>query len=204
MTGNTEPPSDKTKAQAGHLPLSYTTLFPQPADAALNDSPQASHLRQPTPASPQKVENINTLRHANPRLALDPPLPQTTRFKTAEAAARTAMLGVGRAFKQHKNDPDPALMAAHTAHAIALAVSTSRPYAAFVAATTAAESAALIIAEGIRHKSSWDRKLERVENAIWLAVESALAAEAGNTTNGTWPSSTHDTDASTAAPGNQD
>lgn len=208
MTSNTEPPSDKTEAQAGHLPPSYTTLFPQPADAqtAPDDPPQASNPRQPTPARAQKVETINDLRHANPRLALDPPLPQLTRFKTTEAAARTAMLGVGRAFKEHEKDPDLGLMAAHTAHAIALAVSTSRSYAAFVAATTAAESAALIISEDTRHKSSssWDRKVQRVENAVWRAVESGLAAEAGDTTNGTWPSSTHDIDASTAAQGNQD
>jgi hypothetical protein len=45
-------------------------------------------------------------------------------------------------------------MAAHTTHAIALTVSTSHPYAAFVAATIVAESIALIIAEGIYHKSS--------------------------------------------------
>lgn len=62
-----------------------------------------------------------------------------TRFKTAEAAAKTAMLGVARAFEQG----DPAVVAAHTAHAIAVAVSTSRSYTAFVAATTSAEGAAL-------------------------------------------------------------
>lgn len=193
MTGKREPESDTR-----HSPPVYTTLFPQPADAGLRESPQASASppRQPTPLSDQKVEDIDTLRQANSRLALDPPLPQSTSFKTAEAAARTAMLGVGRAFKQYKNDlADPALIAAHTAHAIALAVSTSHSYTAFVAATTSAESTALLIAETVRHKIPQGRQLERLENAICRAVESALAAEVGNTTNGTWPTITHDTDA---------
>lgn len=167
-------------------PPSYDTLYPPPANAAPKKSPSP---RQPATVSTQEIENINTLRNGNPRLALDPPLPKDSLFKTAEAAAKTAMLGVGLAFAQ----TEPGLIAAHTAHAIAVAVSTSRSYTAFVAATTAAESAALIIAEKARYNTPPDRELQHHRNAIRRAAESAVAADAGNTAIGSWPSNIHDT-----------
>lgn len=87
------------------------------------------------------------------------------------------------------------VIAAHAAHAIAVAVSTSRSYTAFVAATTAAESTALIVAECARYNIPSARKTQRAKNAIRRAAESAVAADASNTATGSWPSTTHDSDA---------
>ncbi|KAH8782733.1 hypothetical protein F5883DRAFT_515620 [Diaporthe sp. PMI_573] len=78
-------------------PPSYDTLYPPPANSAPKSLLRPVGLRL---------------------LALDPPLPKDSPFKTAEAAAKTAMLGVGLAFAQTER----ALLAAHTAHAIAVAV----------------------------------------------------------------------------------
>lgn len=198
MTAKKESTSNKTRrpqeaaspspaTQADRLPPSYDTLYPPAASPA----PDTSRPRRRGTAGTRETDNINTLRNGNPRLALDPPLPQHTPFKTAEAAAKTAMLGVARAFDQG----DPALVAAHTAHAIAVAVSTSRSYAAFVAAATSAESAALIVAESNRHYISSPRRIQRARNAVRRAAESAVAADAGNTATGSWPSDTHHGDA---------
>lgn len=173
--------------QTDRLPPSYDSLFP----LATSTAPDTSRSRLPETASTRGTENINTLCNGNPRLALNPPLPKDTRFKTAEAAAKTAMLGVARAFEQS----DPAVIAAHTAHAIAVAVSTSRSYAAFVAATTSAESAALIIAESHRRYIPSARNLQRASNAVRRAAESGVAAEAGNTATGSSPSDTRNSDA---------
>ncbi|POS69776.1 hypothetical protein DHEL01_v211831 [Diaporthe helianthi] len=168
MAGNKDSTSKPGPArQNGRPPPSYDTLYPP--------SPAASNA---------PGENITTLRDRWPRLALDPPLPQRTPFKTAEAAAKTALRGTGLAFEQ----TDPAVVAAHTAYAIAVAVSTSRSYTSFVAATTAAESAALIVAEGHRHHLSEDVKFQRAKNAIRRAAEHAVAVDAGNTPTGSWPS----------------
>lgn len=193
MTAKKEPTSNNTKqpqeatspspgTQSNRPPPSYDTLYPPAADTG----PDTSRSRLPKTASSPGTENINTLRNGNPRLALDPPLPKHTRFGTAEAAARTAMLGVARAYKQS----DPAVIAAHTAHAIAIAVSTSRSYTAFVAATTSAESAALIIGECNRGQVSRARTRQRAEDAIQRAAELAVAADAGNTATGIWPCNT--------------
>ncbi|KAL2274291.1 hypothetical protein FJTKL_03545 [Diaporthe vaccinii] len=186
-TRSQEAASPSPGSQTDRLPPSYDTLYP-PAASTAPDTPRS---RLPETASTRGTENINTLRNGNPRLALDPPLPKHTRFQTAEAAAKTAMLGMARALGQS----DPAVVAAHTAQAIAVAVSTSRSYTAFVAATTCAESAALISAESHRHPISSARKLQRAKNAIRRAAESAVAADAGNTATGSWPSDTHVSDA---------
>ena len=164
-------------------PPPYKTLYPA------NSAPL-----QPDPVSNQNVEDANedleTLRRRNMRLALDPPLPKHTSKETAEAAARNAIVGIGSSFEYCHHDP--ALMAAHVARAIAVAVSTSGSHTAFVAAAHAAESTALILHEAHRDKSSKARFKARVGNAIHSAVEFAMAAEAGHTATGSWPSNTQD------------
>lgn len=163
----------------------------KPGPARQNNRPPPSYntLYPPSPAASNgPTADITKLRDASPRLALDPPLPQRTPFKTAEAAARTALCGTALAFDQSERG----VLAAHTAHAIALAVSTSRSYTAFVAATTAAESAALIAAEGYRHNHSEDHKCQRARDAVRRAAETAVAVNAGNTPYRGWPPNTRD------------
>lgn len=69
-----------------------------------------------------------------------------TPIGAATTAASHAVVGVVRAL----DEPSPRMVAARTTQAITMAVSTSRSYAAFVAAVNAAESAALIISEADR------------------------------------------------------
>lgn len=105
-------------------------------------------------------------------------------------SVKIGLRGMALAFDQ----TDRAVVAAYTAYAyaIAVAVSTSRSYAAFVAATTAAESAVLIVAEGHRNHIPSERKFQRAEDAIRRAAESAVAVDAGNTPTGSWPFDTCD------------
>lgn len=177
-----EAASPSPGTQNNRPPPSYDTLYPP----AANNTSNTSRSRLPKPVSSPGTENINTLRNGSPRLVLDPPLPKYTPLGTAKAAAKTAMLGVARASEQS----DPAVVAAHTAHAIAIAVSTSRSYTAFVAATTSAESAALIIGECNRGQVSKARTTQRAKDAIQRAAELAVAADAGNTATGSWPCNT--------------
>lgn len=94
------------------------------------------------------------------------------------------------------DEPDPTMVAARTAQAIAVAVSTSRSYGAFVAAVTAAESCALLLAEDTRGVIPPDRFGERTRNALYAAVDTAMAADAGITPIGAWPFNIYDTHSS--------
>lgn len=108
---------------------------PPPPYATLDLLPRSTH--QP-PRSIDGSESIEVLRTRNP--ATRPPSEQIpilraprrmTRPNTAvKAAASTAVIGMIRAL----DEPNPKMVAARTAQAIAVAVSTSRSYAAFVAA----------------------------------------------------------------------
>jgi hypothetical protein len=91
------------------------------------------------------------------------------------------------------DEPNPRMVAARTAQAIAVAVSTSRSYAAFVAAVTAAESSALLLVEDYRDHSSRERCRVRQRNALETATNVAMAADAGITPVGAWPFNIHDT-----------
>lgn len=84
------------------------------------------------------------------------------------------------------------MVAARTAEAIAVAVSTSRSYAAFVAAVTAAESSALLLVEDHRDHSSRQRCGDRQRSALRTAIDVAMAADAGITPVGAWPFNIHD------------
>lgn len=89
------------------------------------------------------------------------------------------------------DEPNPRMVAARTAQAIAVAVSTSRSYAAFVAAVTAIESTALLLVEDDRDNSPPDRCRIRATNAIRAAAVTAVAADA--TSIGSWPFDIYDT-----------
>jgi hypothetical protein len=88
------------------------------------------------------------------------------------------------------DESDPRMVAARMAQGIAVAVSTSRSYAAFVAAVTAAESSALLLVEDKRDHSPPHRCGVRQRNALKAAAEAAIAADAGIMSIGAWPFST--------------
>ena len=88
---------------------------------------------------------------------------------TSSAAAETAFIGMVRAL----DESNPRMVAARTAQAIAVAVSTSRSYAAFVAAVTAAESCALLLVEDARDYIPLDRCTVRSMNAVHAAANTA-------------------------------
>lgn len=172
-------------------PPPYTTL----------DLPRDAQASPPT--STRKPETLEALRDRNPVArppreglpVLRPPPHKKTPHGAATAAAGIAVIGVIRALDEH----DHKMIAARAIRAIAVAVSTSRSYAAFVAATTAAESAALINLEGCRDKETVSRVEERVRDAIYAAADTALAADAGITPIGAWPHNIHGTSSVTSA-----
>lgn len=172
-------------------PPPYTTVN-LPRDAQANP-----------PTSTPKPETLEALRNRNPvaRLpregsaVLRPPKHKKTPYGAARAAAAIAVIGMVRALDEH----DRKMIAARAIRAVAVAVSTSRSYAAFVAATTAAESAALICLEADRDNEAHSRVRQRIRHSGNRAAETALAADAGITPIGAWPHNIHDTSSVTSA-----
>ncbi|KAG6362801.1 hypothetical protein INS49_007895 [Diaporthe citri] len=116
-------------------------------------------LRDGTPQAPRNTdesETVESLRARNPATRpprktshiLNPPPHKTTPIGAATAAASSAMICVVRAL----DEEDRRMVAARTAQAISVAVSTSRSYASFVAAVTAAESTAFLLLESHRDR----------------------------------------------------
>lgn len=93
------------------------------------------------------------------------------------------------------------MVAARTAQAIAVAVSTSRSHTAFLAAVTAAESFALLSMEDSLYQADVpdDRLKDRYTQATGIATDTVVAANAGITATGPWPYNIHNTH----APGKQ-
>lgn len=148
---------------------------------------------------------IEILRARNPparlppgqdTMILRPPGHWKTPFEAARGAAATAVIGMLRSL----DESDPSMVAARTAQAIAVAVSTSRSYAAFVAAVTAAESCAYLDAEYSRFEIPHERCDELAKNAVRAAAEKGLAADAGTTPIGAWPFNIHDADSAVLPP----
>ncbi|KAJ0110198.1 hypothetical protein J7T55_000630 [Diaporthe amygdali] len=141
---------------------------------------------QPSIATDENVP-LETLRTRNPPRAgsdiVGPPPHSTAPIEAAEAAASTAINGYLRAL----DEKDRRMVAARTAKAIAVAASTSRSYAAFVAAVTAVESAALLAVEDSRERAPYGQLRERTRNAVHNAANTALAADADTTSAGPWP-----------------
>lgn len=189
------------------LPRETTSGGPnkQPSPDVQKDSPPPPYnrldlLRDGTPRAPRNAdgsETIETLRARNPATRppledspiLKPPRHMRTSNGAAKAAASSAVIGVVRAL----DEQDHRMIAARTAQAIAVAVSTSRSYASFVAAVTAAESTALLLHEVHRDHEPPGRCRERTRNAIRNAVSTAMAADAGITATGPWPFNVYDT-----------
>lgn len=167
---------------------------PRPAPNIQTEAPPPPYdvldlLDDDTPEPPRYTDQsvtVEALRAQNPATRppcgdtqiMRPPLHKRTHVGAASAAASRTAIGVVRAL----DEPDPRMVAARTAQAIAVAVSTSRSYAAFVAAVTAAESAALLLVECNRDGTP---PAER--------AKSAMAADAGITPIGAWPFNIYDT-----------
>lgn len=141
-------------------------------------------------------ESIEVLRARNPptqpRSAAFPILHQPTSTITlheaAKAAATQAVIGTLGALEES----NPRMVAARTAQAISAAVSTSRSYAAFIAAVTAVESSALLLLENDRDELSPGYREVRQANAIRAAAYSAMVADAGVMPVGPWPFNVYD------------
>lgn len=122
-------------------------------------------------------ENIDAIRTRVGMPALVPP-PRAARHWDTPADATFAAIAIGiKGVCEAMEDPDPQMVAARTLHAIAVAAanSTSHSYLAFVAAATAAESAALLCVEHKRDKSiSREQYPERIDNVIYGAVDYAM------------------------------
>lgn len=185
----TQGPSAAPSTQKAAPPLAYSAL------SFLNEI-----VDQP-PSSTEGSENfeitegskiLEMLRAQNPAtkhnpsqetMILRPPQHKTTPAEAAKAAAEAAVIVMCRSL----DESDTSMVAARTAQAIAVAVSTSRSYAAFIAAVTAAESSAYLTAEYARHEISYGRCKFLAKRAISDAVDTALAAGAGITPIGAWP-----------------
>lgn len=94
----------------------------------------------------------------------------------ADAAAYCATLGMLHALEGER----PEVVAARAVRAIAVAISTSRSYAAFVAAAAAAESVASICAEDPVGCGDWPPELvaHRVRNDAHNALDNAMDPDA--------------------------
>lgn len=129
--------------------------------------------------------SLETLRAHNPAtgtprassLVQTPPSHRSTPRGVADGAACRTITGITRAF----DEQDPRMVAARTAQAIAVAVSTSRSYTAVVAAVTAAESFALLSMEDTRYQFPLpsDQYKDRSLLAIEIATNTALATNTG-------------------------
>ena len=188
-TSGSKPQTAAPSTQKESLPPPYATLDLLPGSI------------YQLPRSIDGTESIEVLRARNPATRppseqshiLHPPQHMTTPHTAVKAAAAAAVIGIIRAL----DEPNPRMVAARTAQAIAVAVSTSRSYAAFIAAVTAAESSALLLIEKEkdRDNSPPDRcsVRQRQKNAIYTAAVTAIAADASTTPIGSWPFNIHDT-----------
>lgn len=150
------------------------------------------------------VENedvsLGTLRGRNPPLpalrkdspGLVPPHRENTPRAAAKAAAESAVNGYVRALEEK----DPRMVAARIAEAIAVAASTWRTHAGFVAAVTAVESAALLYVEVKRTKAPSGQLKALTKHAINAAVDAALAANDDSTAAAPPPYNIRDADTS--------
>lgn len=179
---NTQPISN---IQDDSSPPPYTTLdlhrhdTRQPPTTDTDGSETIESLRARFPATP--------LRHENSTILTAPPHSTTPTGATTEAAY-SAYVGVCRAL----DETDSRMVAARTAQAIAVAVSTSRSYAAFIAAVNAAESAGYLSLGADRDQISYDQARTRAGRAVRTAANTAMAADAGITATGPWPFNIYD------------
>lgn len=180
-SSGSKPQTAAPSTQKESLPPPYATLDLLPRSIDGSESIEVLRARNPATRPPSEQSPI-----------LHPPKHMTRPTTAVKAAASAAVVGMIRAL----DEPNPRMVAARTAQAIAVAVSTSRSYAAFVAAVTAAESSALLLIEKEKDRDNspparWSVR-QRQKNAIYAAAVTAMAADAGITPIGSWPSNIHD------------
>lgn len=110
---------------------------------------------------------------------------------TAEEAARAAVYAAITNTGHARFKKEPHLIAAHTAKAIALAVSTTSSYGAFVAVTTALETMLVIDGDDERDGVSFEITKKRLDTAMFVAMDAGLAADAKLASGGPWPRNIH-------------
>lgn len=143
---------------------------------------------------PIRGETLETLRAQNPPRTppsdmgpTRPPRVSDDLEETSVSAIFAAVDGVALAMRETDN----AMVVARSIQAIATAVSTSRSYAAFVAAITAAEFQALIVADDIRRSYDPDfatSGVPRLLNLWEVAKQAARDAHAAtDAAPGAWP-----------------
>lgn len=200
-TTSPDPPAPPSIQKGAPPPPPYDALDLNKITRQPLSSTEASESIEITGGS----EIIDILRARNPparprpgheTLILRPPGHWTTPFEAARGAATAALIGMLRSL----DESDPSMVAARTAQAIAVAVSTSRSYAAFVAAVTAAESCAYLNAEYNRLEISHERCDKLGKNAVCAAANIGLAADAGTTPIGAWPFNIHDAESAVLPP----
>lgn len=128
---------------------------------------------------------LETLRGHNPAARTPrastyvqtPPLHRSSRHGDAGAAACSTVAGITRAFDER----DPRMVAARTAQAIAVAVSTTCSHTALVAAVTAAETFALLAMEDPHYQFPLpsDQYRDRSRRAVDIATNTAVAGKLG-------------------------
>lgn len=187
--GGLKPQAAALSIQKESLPPPYATLDLLPGSIhqlprSINGSESIEFLRARNPATRPPSEQCPILR---------PPQRTTRPITVVKRAAAAAVIGMIRAL----DEPGPRMVAACIAQAIAVAVSTLRSYAAFIAAVTAAESSDLNLIE--IEKDCDDSLLDhwsicqRQKNAINATAITAIAADASITTIGSWPFDIYDT-----------
>lgn len=152
--------------------------------------PYQSHPK----VGPTRGETLEILRARNPPRTppgdmgpTRPPRVSDDLEETSISAIFAAVDGVALAMREKNN----AMVAARSIQAIATAVFTSRSYAAFVAAITAAEFQALIVADDIRRSYDPDfvpSDVPRLLNLWEVAKQAARDAHAAtDAAPGAWP-----------------
>lgn len=141
----------------------------------------------PPPYPSEPLDPLASPKSLRARTMMDvhmplPPPPMATLRQAADAAAYCATLGTLHALTGER----PEEVAARTVEAITVAVSTSRSYGAFVAATAAAQSVASICAEDPIGCGDWPPEVivRRVRNDAHDAINHALGP---NAAKHAWP-----------------
>lgn len=126
----------------------------------------------------------------SPFLPLRPPQHETSPRAASSGAAKAALVGLIHAVQED----DPREVALLTVRAIATAVSTSRSYGAFVAATTTLEKGAFALqaAELDHTRLCSPERVPCLQEAIEIGTNDGLAADAGTIATGQWPFNIHD------------
>lgn len=153
-------PSPKVKAH--ELPPPYPTTSPEP-------------IAGTEPLEPLVSQDYSRVQNPGDVCMPAPPPPKRTLRTAANAAAHCATLGMLHALAGGR----PEVVAVRAVKAMAVAMSTSQSYAAFVAAAAAAESVASIYAEQPTGCGSWPPEMasHRVRDAYNDALDTVMGPD---------------------------